>query len=267
MIKVVSMTKDRMPPRQWRQATQLVRGGMDRSAFDETSEGLFLTSGYVYGSAEEAELAFKGDKARYIYSRYGNPTLTMFQDRFAALEGASNCVSTASGMAAVFAALASQVEAGDRVVASRALFGSCHYIIAELLPKYGVKTELVDGIDLSKWRTALSVPTKCVFKPRARDHRYPSGSKSGPQVWCEANRRQCLRAANPAAPAGSGCRYRNVLGDQAHRRPGADPGGRHTDQRSGFYKRLPDAVHAPYGAIIEPFQCLGVVEGARDVGS
>ena len=157
------MTMDKTSPRRWRQATQLVRSGIDRSAFDETSEGLFLTSGYVYGSAEEAELAFKGDKDRYIYSRYGNPTLTTFQDRLAAFEGASSCVSTASGMAAVFAALASQVQAGDRVVASRALFGSCHYIIAEILPKYGIKTELVDGIDLTQWRAALSKPTKCVF--------------------------------------------------------------------------------------------------------
>jgi len=147
----------------WRQATRLVRGGTDRSAFDETSEGLFLTSGYVYSSAEEAELAFKGDKKRYIYSRYANPTLSMFEQRLAMLEGAEICVSMASGMAAMFAALASQLEAGDRVVASRALFGSCHYIISEQLPRFGVEIELVDGTDLDQWRSALSRSTRCVF--------------------------------------------------------------------------------------------------------
>lgn len=147
----------------WRQATRLVRGGTDRSAFDETSEGLFLTSGYVYSSAEEAELAFKGDKKRYIYSRYANPTLTMFEQRLALLEGAENCVSMASGMAAMFATLASQLMAGDRVVAARALFGSCHYIISEQLPRFGIEIELVDGTDLDQWRSALSKPTQCVF--------------------------------------------------------------------------------------------------------
>ncbi len=147
----------------WRRATRLVRGGITRSGFDETSEGLFLTSGYVYGSAEEAEATFKGDRDRFIYSRYANPTLKMFEDRLALIEEAEFCVATASGMAAVFAALASQVKAGDRVVASRALFGSCHYIIDEQLPRMGVETEFVDGTDLAQWERALSKPTKCVF--------------------------------------------------------------------------------------------------------
>jgi O-succinylhomoserine sulfhydrylase len=147
----------------WRKATQLVRGGMARSPFEETSEALYLTSGYVYNSPDEAEAAFKGEKKRYIYSRYANPTVSMFEQRLALFEGAEYCIGTSSGMAAMFAAIASQVKAGDRVVASRALFGSCNYILTEQLPKYGVETVLVDGTDLDQWRDALSKQTACVF--------------------------------------------------------------------------------------------------------
>lgn len=153
-------TKEKKP---WRTATQLVRGGTSRSAFDETSEAIFLTSGYVYPSAEDAEVAFKGDKERYIYSRYANPTLSMFEERLALLEGTKHCVATASGMSAVFAALASQLKAGDRVVASRALFGSCLYIVQDQLPKFGIETQFVDGTNLDEWEQALSTPTTLVF--------------------------------------------------------------------------------------------------------
>jgi O-succinylhomoserine sulfhydrylase len=147
----------------WRPATRLVRGGQERSQFDETSEALYMTSGYVYASPEEAEQAFKGDKDRFVYSRYANPTVAMFEERLGLLEGAQYCNSTASGMAAVFAALACMLKAGDRVVASRALFGSCHYIITELLPTYGIDGILVDGTDLDQWAGALSKPTNAVF--------------------------------------------------------------------------------------------------------
>jgi len=147
----------------WRTATKLVRGGTTRSQFDETSEAIFLTSGYVYPSAEDAETAFKGDKKRYIYSRYANPTLSMFEERLALLEGTRYCVSTSTGMSSVFAALASQLKTGDRVVASRALFGSCLYIIADQLPKFGIETELVDGTDYTAWEKALSKPANVVF--------------------------------------------------------------------------------------------------------
>ncbi|MBT4888961.1 MAG: O-succinylhomoserine sulfhydrylase [Rhodospirillales bacterium] len=147
----------------WRRQTKLVRGGTNRSADAETSEGLFLTSGYVYESPEEAELAFKGEKKRYIYSRYANPTVSMFEERMALMEDARHCVATASGMSAMFAALICMLEAGDRVVASRALFGSCLYIIDEQLPKLGIKTELIDGTDLNEWERALSTPAKAVF--------------------------------------------------------------------------------------------------------
>jgi len=147
----------------WRPATQLVRGGTQRSSFDETSEAIYLTSGYVYSSAEEAEMTFKGEKDRHIYSRYSNPSVKMFEDRLALLEGADICFATASGMAAMFAALVSQLKVGDRVVASKALFGSCLYVIADQLPKFGIETELVDGTDLEQWERALSQPTNCVF--------------------------------------------------------------------------------------------------------
>ena len=146
-----------------RLATRLVRGGLTRTPFAETSEALFMTSGYVYGSAAEAEGAFKGKSARYIYSRYGNPTVTMFETRLAEIEGADICVGTASGMAAVFASLACMVRAGERVVAARALFGSCHYVVHDILPKFGVETELVDGTDLAAWARALAKPTRAVF--------------------------------------------------------------------------------------------------------
>ncbi len=142
--------------RQWRQDTVLVRGGTQRSSFDETSEGLFMTSGYVYATAEEAEESFTGKRDRFVYSRYGNPTIAMFQDRLALLEGAKHCHATASGMAAVFATLVCGLKAGDRVVASRALFGASHHILTEQLPRFGIKTELVDGTKLGQWETALS---------------------------------------------------------------------------------------------------------------
>lgn len=143
--------------------TGLIRDGIERTGFQETSEALFMTSGYVYGSAEEAEAAFKGERQSYIYSRYANPTVAIFERKLAALEGADACRATASGMAAVFTAMACQLKAGDRVVASKALFGSCQFIIAEILPGWGVETVFVDGTDLSQWGQALAKPTKIVF--------------------------------------------------------------------------------------------------------
>jgi O-succinylhomoserine sulfhydrylase len=157
------MPKNGSPDQTRRPATQLVRGGLNRSAFAETCEAIYMTSGYIYENAEQAERAFKGDEQRYIYSRYANPTVTMLETRLALLEGTKFCRATASGMAAVFASLISQLKAGDRVVASRALFGSCHFIISDLLPRYGIKTELVDGTDLGQWKKALRRKTACVF--------------------------------------------------------------------------------------------------------
>jgi O-succinylhomoserine sulfhydrylase len=149
--------------RRFRPDTVAVRGGLARSSFDETSEALFLTSGFVYESAEQAEAAFKDEVEHFIYSRYGNPTVSMFEQRMAQLEGAQACFATASGMSAVFVALAALLGNGDRVVSSRGLFGSCFVILDEILPRWGVETVFVDGPDLDQWREALSVPTQAVF--------------------------------------------------------------------------------------------------------
>ncbi len=143
--------------------TLLVRGGLDRSPNRETSEAIYPTSGYIYPSAEEAEAAFKGEAECYIYSRYGNPTVRLFEERLRLLEGAEDCRGTASGMAAVYAALASQLKAGDRLVSSRALFGSCHQIVANILPKFGIDSVQVDGRDLEAWRAALAEGARVVF--------------------------------------------------------------------------------------------------------
>jgi O-succinylhomoserine sulfhydrylase len=144
-------------------STLLVHGGGLRSQHWETSEAVYMTSGYVYASSEEAESAFANDGSRYVYSRYANPTVSMFEERLRLIEGAEVCRATGSGMAAVFAALASVLKHGDRLVASRALFGSCLHIVKQILPHYGVETEVVDGRDLDAWRRALSRPTKLVF--------------------------------------------------------------------------------------------------------
>lgn len=147
----------------WQPDTNAVRGGIERTGFEETSEALFLTSGYVYESAEAAEAAFAGETDRFIYSRYGNPTIRMFEERLRLLEGGEACWATASGMAAVFNALLALVESGDRIVAARGLFGSCSVILTELLPRFGVRTDFVDGTDLDQWASALATPAKVVF--------------------------------------------------------------------------------------------------------
>ncbi|HEX3005311.1 MAG TPA: O-succinylhomoserine sulfhydrylase [Angustibacter sp.] len=147
----------------WRPDTLAVRGGLSRSEFDETAEALFLTSGFVYASAADAEAAFAGDVDRYVYSRYGNPTVRAFEERLRLIEGAPACFATASGMAAVWVALAALVKQGDRVVAARSLFGSCFVVLDEILRRFGVHTDFVDGADLEQWRAALSRPATAVF--------------------------------------------------------------------------------------------------------
>jgi O-succinylhomoserine sulfhydrylase len=144
-------------------ATQLVHGGILRSPFGELSEALFLTQSFAYPTMQAAEARFKGDDPGFIYSRFSNPTVAMFEQRMCLLEGAEAARATASGMAAVTASLLSQVKAGDHVVAARALFGSCLYVVEELLPRFGVETTLVDGADLAAWKKALRKETKVLF--------------------------------------------------------------------------------------------------------
>ncbi|MGB6387919.1 MAG: O-succinylhomoserine sulfhydrylase [Methyloceanibacter sp.] len=147
----------------WRPATKLVHEGTLRSQFGETSEAIFLNSGYVYTSAEQAEARFKGDEEGFVYSRYANPTVAMFEARMCALEGAEAARGTASGMAAVAASLLCHLRAGDHVVSARALFGSCRYIVEDLLPRYGIETTLIDGRDLAAWDAAMKPNTRAVF--------------------------------------------------------------------------------------------------------
>jgi O-succinylhomoserine sulfhydrylase len=150
-------------PRTLRPATRLVHGGAMRSQFEETSEALFLTQGYLYDTCAQAEARFKGDAPGFIYSRFANPTVAMFEKRMALFEGAEAARATASGMAAVTAALMGQLKAGDHIVASRALFGSCLYVVEELLPRFGVASTLVEGSDLAAWKAAIRPNTKTAF--------------------------------------------------------------------------------------------------------
>ena len=147
----------------WSLATRLVQEGILRSQFGETSEAVFLNSGYVYDSPEQAEARFKGEAEGYVYSRYANPTVSMFERRMCALEGADAARGTASGMAAVAASLLCFLKAGDHVISGRALFGSCLYIVEDLLPRYGISSTLVDGRDLSAWEAAVRPNTKAFF--------------------------------------------------------------------------------------------------------
>ncbi|RPH70195.1 MAG: O-succinylhomoserine sulfhydrylase [Hyphomicrobiales bacterium] len=157
------MKKPKSDPRQWGDATKLVRGGLDRSRHGETSEALYLNSGFVYDEPETAERRFAGEDDGYVYGRYGNPTVTMFEERLALLEGSESCYALASGMASVFGALACQLKAGDHLVSSKALFGSCYQVVTSILPRFGIRTTLVDGDDLKAWREAITPDTKCVF--------------------------------------------------------------------------------------------------------
>ncbi|MBV8700959.1 MAG: O-succinylhomoserine sulfhydrylase, partial [Bradyrhizobium sp.] len=147
----------------YRPETRLVHSGTLRSEFGETSEALFLTQGYVYDSSEQCEARFKGEDPGYIYSRYSNPTIAMFERRMIELEGAEAGRSTATGMAAVTTAVLAPLKAGDHVVASKAMFGSCRYVIEDLLPRYGIASTLVDGLDLDQWQRAMQPNTKSCF--------------------------------------------------------------------------------------------------------
>ncbi len=150
-------------PSRYRPETRLVQSGTIRSEFGETSEAVFLTQGYVYDSAEQCEARFKGEDPGYIYSRYSNPTIAMFERRMIELEGAEAGRSTATGMAAVTTAILAPLRAGDHIVAAKAMFGSCRYVVEDLLPRYGIASTLVDGLDLDQWKRAVRPNTKSFF--------------------------------------------------------------------------------------------------------
>lgn len=143
--------------------TLSVRGGLNRTNFNETSEALFVNSGYVYECAEDAAAAFSGDLDRFVYSRFGNPTTAILEERLALMEGGEASLITGTGMAAMFASVASTLKSGDRIVASRALFGACYAVIDQILPQWGIEREFVDGADLQQWEKALSRPANIVF--------------------------------------------------------------------------------------------------------
>lgn len=150
-------------PGKWRTRTQAVRGGQVRTPFQETTEGLFLTTGYAYECPEEPEARFKGEQTGYTYTRYGNPTVSMFEARMAALEGAPVARATASGMAAVSAVFLSSLRTGDHVVAARAMFGACRYVVEEILARFGITCTVVDGTDIDQWQRAITPATKMLF--------------------------------------------------------------------------------------------------------
>jgi O-succinylhomoserine sulfhydrylase len=151
------------PARRYRPETELVHAGSLRSQFGETSEALFLTQGFVYDSAEQCEARFKGEEPGFLYSRFSNPTVAMFERRMASFEGAEAARATATGMAAVTTALVGQLKAGDHVVASKQLFGSCRWVVEDFLPRFGVPSTLVDGTDLDQWQKAVRPNTKTFF--------------------------------------------------------------------------------------------------------
>ncbi len=150
-------------PAGWGEATKLVRGGLDRSPHGETSEAIYLTSGYVYEDPETAERRFANEEEGYVYGRYGNPTVSMLEERFRLLEGAEACYAVASGMSAAFGTLACQLKTGDHVVASQSLFGSNYQIITNILPRFGISYTLVGGNNAADWRAAMRPETRCVF--------------------------------------------------------------------------------------------------------
>jgi O-succinylhomoserine sulfhydrylase len=147
----------------YRPETKLVHSGTLRSQFGETSEALFLTQGFVYDSAEQCEARFKGDETGFLYSRFSNPNISMFERRMIELEGAGAARATATGMAAVTTAILAPLKAGDHVVAAKAMFGSCRYVVEDLLPRYGIESTLVDGLDLDQWKQAMRPNTKSCF--------------------------------------------------------------------------------------------------------
>src|SRR5512140_3951407 len=156
-------TKPTSPTARYRPETRLVHSGTPRSQCGETSDALFLTQGFIYDTAEQCEARFKGEDPGFLYSRFSNPNISMFERRMIELEGAQAARATATGMAAVTTAVLAPLKAGDHVVASKAMFGSCRYVVEDLLPRYGIGSTLVDGLDLDAWKKVVRPNTKAFF--------------------------------------------------------------------------------------------------------
>ena len=247
------------------QATIGVRGGLLRSGFEETAEAIYLTSGYVYAVAAEAEKAFTGEIDRYVYSRYGNPTISMFEERLRLIEGAPAAFATATGMAAVFTSLGALLGAGDRLVAARSLFGSCFVVCNEILPRWGVETVFVDGEDLSQWEEALSVPTQAVFFETPSNPMQSLVDIAAVSEMAHAAGAKVVLDnvfATPLLQQGIAARRRRrgVLGHQAHRRPG--PGARRRDPgRQGLHRRPVQKLMRHTGPAMSPFNAWALLKG------
>ena len=249
------------PTADWSPETLLVHGGTLRSQFGETSEALFLTQSFVYDSAEQAEARFKDEDPGFIYSRFSNPTVAMFEERMRLLEGAEAARATATGMAAVTSALLCFLKAGDHIVAARAMFGSCRYVAQELCPRFGIACTLVDGRDTGAWQQRGAAQHQGVLlrdagQPDARPGRHrrrvgdrPCGRRAG-------HRRQRVRHADAAEAAQARRRHRRLFRHQAHRRPGPLP--RRRDAVLGEVPQGPPAhLPAPDRPGAEPVQRLG----------
>ena len=251
--------------------TRLVHAGTMRSQFGETSEALFLTQGHVYDSAEQCEARFLNKDPGFQYARFSNPTVAMLEQRMAAFEGAEACRATATGMAAVTAAVMGQVKAGDHVVAAQALFGSCRYVVEEHLPRYGVASTLVDGTDIAAWRAAVRPNTKVLFlespsNPTLEVIDIAAVAAVAQEIGATLGGRQCLRHAAVPAPARTGRRLRGLFRDQAHRWAGPLPGRADPGLGSVHHHPCPD-VPAPDRTGAVALQRLGDAEGAGDAAA
>ena len=255
-------------PNDWGIGTRLTRGGLARSANMEMAEALYLTQGYVYDSAESADARFSGEEPGFVYTRYGNPTVKMFEDRLALLEGAEACRATATGMAAMHLAFMGLVKAGDHVVAGRALFGSCRWILQNWAPRFGVEATLVDGPDLAAWRAAVRPNTKLLFIETPANPLLEICDIEGVvAIAREIGARVVVDNvfATPIfqSPLKLGRRHRVLFRDQAYRRrrPGdgrRDPGRRGPDGRGLQGYRPP---HRPGPVAV---QRLGAAQGPRN---
>ena len=251
----------RVDKKTYRPETRLVHAGTLRSQFNEMSEALFLTQGYVYPSAEECELRFSGKIPGYVYSRYSNPTMDMFEQRMAALEGAEAARSTATGMAAVTTALMGLVRAGDHVVAAKALFGSCRWVIEEWLPRFGVPCTLVDGKDFECLEEGGAEEHQGVLhgdadQPDAGSLRHPGGRRHRAQRRRQAGGRQRVRHPALPEPAHPRRRLRGLFGDQTYRRTGPRARRRHSGVRKIHHGPRASGV-APDRTVAVAVQRLG----------